>query len=708
MPLSFESILPDLANELSGLKEPLSLVLDDYHVIDNQSIHDGMTFLLEHSSQAFHLIIATRADPPLPLARLRARRLLTEIRIDDLRFTLEEAGSLLNEIMALDLQQDDIGLLEKRTEGWGAGLLLAAQAMQGRRDKHEYIRKFSGSQHYILDYLMEEVINRQSDDTRNFLLQTSILERMCGSLCDALLHTEDAGHTLSGLSRENLFIIPLDEEHNWYRYHHLFADLLFNFLQKEFTKSDICQLQKRAGAWYWENGEFDMAVKYALRSADFERAAGMIEQVAGLWIAEGHVKTVLGWFDKLPADLIKSRPRLCLNQAWTLSLSGQTGQAEKLLFEIRSALENLPDSQENIRLRGELAALLTGILIQTNNPSRVVREAHEALDCLADDNWIMRARVELALATALCYTGETSEAIRTFEQAREDALREKNNFLAATAIEMLAGLKIYHYGELNEALDNLEKIFELAGTQNGGYQPFAATAHVLMAEIQLEWNRLEEAAIYLENGMALLQQGGYSHSRTHAFCTQARLALAMGDREGALSAMQSAGQAARTHPLMHIVIHNLACRAKMAFCLGENGDILILSNGESGKSLEGFPDDLPAYLQEVQQLALSRISCARRDFDQALAVLDHILPDALAEKRATHLVDLYIQKSLAHYGLERMDAALTELEHALEWAEPQGFIRMFVEAGKPIRDLLILAEERGRPSRICSDCICCF
>ncbi|MFC1996515.1 hypothetical protein ACFLXI_02770 [Chloroflexota bacterium] len=506
-----EIVLTTLINEIAEYHGDLVLILDDYHMIESKSIGQALNFILEHLPGNMHLVISTRVDPPLPLARLRARGQMTELRTTNLRFTSDEITVFLNQVMNLGLSAEDIAALESRTEGWISGLQLAALSLQDKDDVTGFIRSFTGSHHHILNYLLEEVLNQQSPDVQSFLLQTSILKRLTGPLCDAVCTDEtgpDSGQsTLERLTNSNLFIVPLDDERRWYRYHHLFADLLQARL-KRLQPGLMNTLHLRAVEWFDENGFITEAVNHAFSASDYDRAASIIERVASGTLLQGRLTTILGWLDTLPYGILDARPRLRFYHAWSLAIAGQPKIADKILLDARSSLETKPVSPENLALRGELAALRTGIIIYHNNPDEIIQEATEAFTYLPEDNVISRSRVYMALGTAYAYKDEMQKALETYERGRDLALNANAPFLATANIELLTEPLAYQLGRLKDAAENLTQILALGKAKDGTYQAFTGAAHVLLAEINLEWNNYVEASRYLEKGFELLRLGG--------------------------------------------------------------------------------------------------------------------------------------------------------------------------------------------------------
>ena len=680
---STQVLLTTLINGLAAIPQKIVLVLDDYHVISNPAIHEQLGFLIDNLPAQLHIVLSTRADPPLPLARLRAKAQLNESRADDLRFTLAEATTFLNEVLELELDPSDIQTLEARTEGWAAGLQLAALSMQGRTDKRNFIADFSGSHHFVLEYLTEEVINRLPEGQRLFLLQTAILDSFCADLCDRVTGTASSADQISQLLRSNLFLVPLDDERVWFRYHHLFADLLKNRLQQDFSEQEILVLYEQAGQWHQERGNLDQAIKYYLLAQEFEQATRWIEQVASSTMMHGQLKTILNWIDAIPENIIEIHPRLRFYQAWALSLGGQPKIAEGILVETKASLETLPDSPENRVLRGELAALLTGIITYYNDPSRTIREGQEALTYLPEDNLISRARIHIALGTAYAYSDDRERAIETYKLARDLALKAKNSFLAAAAVELLAGMQIYHLGQLKTAQQHLEQVLVWGKTKDGMHQAFTGTSHILLSAIFLEWNRLDEAAQYLDKGVELVQQSGIGYSLTYAYCTKARLLIALGEIDEATVVLRQANQAAETAPLAHILLHNLSCQTRLALYIG---DVDSASRWiERGTKI---PGNYPPYLNEVRQISAARVYLAHENFEKTIATIDCVLDQAEAAGRMAHVIESYLLEALAYQQQRETSKAITVLKKAISLAAPEDFTRIFLEGGRPVLKLL--------------------
>ncbi len=694
-PASLTDFVTNLINQLVAMPRPVILVLDDYHVIHNPVIHEGLGFLIDNQPDQFHLAIATRADPSLPLARLRGQRALAEIRVEDLRFSVDEIKLFLNEIMALELSAADVEALADRTEGWAVGLVLAAQSMQRHDDRQTFIETFSGSNRYILEYLIEEVLSRQSLAIRRFLLRASILDTLCGPLCDALMDQNNSQQILRQLQRENLFIIPLDDEGRWFRFHHLFIDLLGNIRRQEFSPEEIDGLNRQASQWYEQQGFIEEAVQHALRSEDVESAAALIERSAPTAIAQGQLMTLLSWLDKLPPAQLLARPRLRIHQAWALHLSGMHDAADSVLQDTRARLQATPATDEVLALQGQIAAMLVGIATMREDRDTVLREAREALASLPGGDLISRARVCIALGTAQAYSDDLERAGDTWEQARDLALAADNPFLAAAAVELLAGTRIYHQGRLREGVRLLQQVVEWGTAEDGALFPFTAVAHVLLAEVYLEWNELETAALYLEKGIDLARQGGAIHGLTHTYCAKARLAQAMGDKEGALEALAIAGKALEGPSLWHMIVHQIACQVRFRLWSGDLAGAWRWATADPSIVGRELDRRLPAYLAEVQQIALAKVHLARDEAIEALAVLDGLLPGALANGRRARVAEIYLYRALTLQRMGDSSGALETFEQCLSVTEPEEYVRLYVEAGEPVLTLLRQAASRA-------------
>ena len=651
------SILTPLLNELAALSEPVVLVLDDYHLVTAAAIHEGVAFLLDHLPRQLHLGLAARADPPLPLARLRARGQLTELRADDLRFTAEEVAAFLNGVMGLKLQPEDIAALEARTEGWISGLHLAALSLQGHEDAHAFIEAFTGGHHYIIEYLIEEVLSRQPEPVQHFLLHTSSLDRLCAPLCDVITGERDGANMLEQLLRDNLFIIPLDDERRWHRYHHLFGDLLRKRLGQSAPPEQRSELHRRASQWHEENDLLEQAVKHARAAGDFERIAGIAEQAAGDSLLDARLTTLLRWVDALPADVLRAHPRLQIYCAWALFMNGHLEAAQQALGDCRQALETLPPSPENDSLRRALTRLLDTI-------DRIAQGFMYSVD------------------------NKIEEAIQVCGQARDVALEDGHIFLAAQATEGLA-LAQYHQGRLRASAQSCQQVIDLSA-QNAAQAPLAAAGYVELAGVHIEWNDLEKAADLLDEALALCRKWGIVQTLNEAYTAQSHLLQLRGDIEDAWDALEKAREFSSMEGDSSLVNFRLATQqARLNLAAGEpekavrwvEGTRAAFASGERGQRL-------PAAFIETLQTTLARAYLAQSRAAEALTALEPLLAPAEAAGAFLRVIEVCALKALALHALGDTSAALASLTRSLVLAEPEGYVRMYLNEGEPMAALL--------------------
>lgn len=527
----FEAILAPLLNELAAVHQDVVLVLDDYHVIDASDLQDGMAYFIDHMPPGMHLVITTRADPALPLARLRARGELHEIRAAELRFTPDEAAAYFNDVLALGLRANEVAALEGRTEGWIAALQLAGLSMQGRGDVADFIAGFAGDDRYVVDYLVEEVLHRQSDDVRTFLLQTSILARMSGALCDAVTGQAGGRTTLEGLDRRNLFVVPLDDRRHWYRYHHLFADVLRAQLVDE-RSGDIADLHRRASEWYEENGEPTEAIHHALAGEDFERAADLIESAIPATRRDRHDAVVRQWLERLPDELVRARPVLSDAYAAALLVRGEPDGVEARLQDAERSLTAgkpiIMDEEAFRDLPGSIAIHRAGLAQLLGDHGGAVRHARRALELLRDDNHLGRGSAFALIGLAEWANADLDAAYRDYTDAM--ASLHKAGYLpdvVACAIT-LADIRVTQ-GRLNDALGIYERGLHIATSSGDKVLRGAADMHVGMAAILIERNELDAARQHLVVGGQLAEGHGLPRYPYRSRVAMAQIRRAEGD-----------------------------------------------------------------------------------------------------------------------------------------------------------------------------------
>ncbi len=712
-PPPMESILATLVNELSATSTRPVLVLDDYHLIDAQDIHEGVAFLLEHLPPHVHVVIATRADPGFPLARLRARGELAEIRAVDLRFTSDEAVAYLNEVMGLDLTAQDVDALEARTEGWIAALQLAALSMQGRSDATEFIAGFAGDDRYIVDYLVEEVLQRQPEPVRLFLLRTSILARLSGPSSDAVTGESGGKAMLEQLDRRNLFLVPLDDRREWYRYHHLFADVLLARLMDE--ESDLVpDLHRRASAWYEQHDEPPEAIRHALAGGDVERAADLIERSMPAMRRNRQEAATLGWLQALPDELIASRPVLSVHYAGLLLDSGQLAGAEGRLRdaerwldmsadvdERRSEATDAPivaDAAEFRRLPGAIAVYRAAEAHLRGDVASTMAYATRALDLIDHDDHLGRGSAAGLLALAHWTKGDLDAAHGSWTDAMTNLESAGHLADAVGCAIALADIRI-EQGRLREALLTYERGLRLATEHRPIALRGAADMHVGMSERFLERDDLDAAVQHLVISKEMGEHLG-SRQNPYRWCVaMARTRAVEGDPAGALALLDDAERlyVADFYPRIRPIA---ALRARIWIDQGRLGEARGWMRAE-GLSAE---DELE-YVRTFEHVTLARLLLAESARDgasqtliAASALLDRLLEAAVAGGRMGAAIEILVLQALAHQMRRDIGAALVPLRRALVLAEPEGYVRVFLDEGTSMSALLESLHDRTAAS----------
>jgi len=691
-----DGVLAPLLNELSAVPNDVVLVLDDFHLIHAPDIQEGIAYLVDHLPGPMHLVIATRADPALPLARLRARGELIEIRAADLRFTPGEASAYLNDVMGLDLGARDVAALEGRTEGWIAALQLAGLSMQGRDDVAGFIAGFAGDDRYIVDYLVEEVLHRQTDGVRSFLLQTSILARMSGPLCDAITRRDGGRATLEALDRANLFVVSLDDRREWYRYHHLFADVLQARLLDE-RPDEVAELHRRASEWYDQNGESGEAIRHAMASDDFERAAALIELAMPGARRDRQDAVLRQWLEWLPDELIRARPVLSNGYAAALLVRGEPDGVERRLQDAERWLSPTTgdpafvDEDAFRDLPGSIAIHRAGLAQLLADSGATVRHARRALQLLRDDDHLGRGSAFALLGLAQWANADLDAAYRDYADAL--ASLHKAGYLpdvVACAIT-LADIRVTQ-GRLSEAKALYERGLRIATTSGDRVLRGAADMHVGVAAILIERNELDGARRHLLVGSQLGEGHGLPRYPYRSRVAMAQLRLAEGDLDAALGLLIDADRLYFTDfaPSLRPV-PALIARAWIA--AGR------LSEGWGWAHEHGLSAvDQPGYVREFEYATLARLLLAQgvRDRNADLVrdaqhLLDRLLSAASAGGRWGSVIDFLLPKALSEHAAGDSNAALATLERGIGLAEPEGYIRAFVDEGPPMAALLKLA-----------------
>ena len=618
----------------------------------------------------------TREDPPLPLPRLRVRRQLTEVRADDLRFTLDEASQFFQRA-GVRLTETALATLDRRTEGWIAGLQLAALSLRERADIDEFLRAFSGSHRYVIDYLIEEVLQQQTETVRQFLGQTAILDRLTAPLCDALTGRDDSQAILEQLERANLFLVPLDDERRWYRYHHLFADSLRAGLDRPRQTA----LHSTAARWFEAHGLAREAIQHALASEDYGYAGGLIEQAAraAIW-ASGELATLQQWSDGLPEAILRAHPRLCLYYGRALFFRGDHAAAERYLQIAEDAINDLPPTSADYgEMLGVLLTNRSTVAAMQGQVGDALALAEQALAHLPAVDISTRARVAHAQGFALGLRGDAQTARAAFAQAQTFAQAAANRVLGLDVTGYLA-LALLTLGQAHAARQVCERaVQETPGEDKP--PPHACTVYLALGATLFEQGDFEGAAHALNESLDLAQQTGWTHVLWQMFTLLAQVRQAQGDTAGALRAITQADQVAGGYAIPLVSERVAAAAARLAM---DQGDLEAARRW--GKVYAALPS--AEYRREFEDLTLARVALAWRQPQAALDLLDTILASARAGERVGAVVEALVLRALAQQALGDDDAAGASLAEALGLAAPDGLVRAFVEAGPPIVPLL--------------------
>ncbi|MFZ1239369.1 MAG: LuxR C-terminal-related transcriptional regulator [Anaerolineae bacterium] len=681
-----ESILTALLNEITTIPDNFILVLDDYHLVEAIPVDQALATLLDHLPPQMHLVIATREDPHLPLARLRARGHSTELRAADLRFTPAEAADFLNQVMGLHLSAEDIAALETRTEGWIAGLQLAALSMRGYQDAASFIKSFTGSHHFVLDYLIEEVLQQQSESIQTFLLRTSILDRLCGLLCDAVLCSPSVSgqETLEYLERANLFIVPLDNERWWYRYHHLFGELLRQRLGKP---KEFAEFHLRASQWHEENGDLGAAFYHAIAAGDFVRAAGLAEAAWQGMNESFQSAAWLGWVKKLPDKLIRTMPVLCTQIAQAFTDTGELEASELRLQDAERCLDGSEFTNEaQLKPLPAMIALTRAYNAQVQgDPAATVKYAELALQIIPEDDFDRRARATTILEVIHWASGNLEPVIRGIGDSMERLTQLGNHVMVVASAFAVADLLV-GLGRLSEAERTYQDALQLAAQHGPEAEHITTHHHLGLSMIYRQRGDDTLAAHHLKRAAELGLQTTLVDWLYRWHVAQAQLKEAAGDLETALALLDEAKRV-----YIQTLIPDLrpiaALKARIYLKQGRPDKARAWA-AERGLSLA----DEVSYLHEFEHLTLARLEIANPLVN---ALLARLLQAAEAQKRCGSALDILLVQALSHEAQGNRPQALAALERALALAEPEGYVRIFVDEGEAMR-LLIEKQSRNR------------
>ena len=689
-----QAVVGPIVNDLAGHpEEAFALVLDDYHAIESPAIHEGLALLLERLPPGLLVVIAGRTDPPLPLALMRARGQLTELRAQDLRFTSEETAALLVDAWGLNLPEGGVSALAERTEGWATGLQLAALSVRGTSDPVRFIAGFTGSHRYVLDYLTEEVLERQPDPVRSFLLETSILERLSGPLCDAITGDSNGQQMLESVERANLFLIALDDERRWYRYHRLFADLLQVRLQER-DGGRLPELYRRAAAWCDEHGLVDDAVRYALAGGDAPSAARIVERHVDEVLGRGEGSTLRRWLSTLPSEVVRSRPGLCLMQAITAFNAGHLGSAEAFLDDAERALrvsdrKSEPEPAFVMMPEGPLAMIpvtiasaRASIATARGEPEQARALLQEVVTRLAESDRAPSLSVRWNLALVDWMEGRPADAERELAGivAEGRASRMPHMMLSAGAI---LGRIQRAQGRLGAALRTYNEGLDLGSEAAGVAVPTTGEAHVGIAEVLYQRDQLDDALRHLAHGIDLCRQLTSTQALATGLSTLAWVRWATGDNSRAGEAME---EAYRVLPSLDVVSLSNPVPAERARLLLAQGKVLEAARWVEERRLG--ENDEPTYAREREYLVLARLLLARAAPDRALTLLGRLAAQAAAQGRVGSVIEVGALEALALSAIGDRTQGMRRLIEVLALGRREGYVRVFADQGRPMAALL--------------------
>jgi LuxR family transcriptional regulator, maltose regulon positive regulatory protein len=685
-PASFEAVTTAVVNELATEDGDALLVLDDYHLIEAQSVHASLQFLVEHQPPGLHVVLATRADPPLPLARLRARGQLTELRAAELMFTVDEATDLLREAAGLELRDDEVAPLVARTEGWAAGLQLAALSLHGQPDVAGFVESFSGSHRHVLDYLTEEVLEQQPESVRDFLFETSVLDRLSGPLCDAITGRADGQAMLEAIEGANLFLAALDEVRGWWRYHPLFTDLLRARLQQQ-DPERMRELHRNAGLWHEEHGPVDDALSHALAAGDAAWAARLIERHADELLLRSEGATLQRWLAALPPGSIDARPRLLITQTRFAGLE----EVEDLLDAAEHALAHTVDEPYEpsagrgvSRLANVPAMIAIGrafVAYERGDGEATMAFSSRALAEIGEGEWWLDSLARALFGAAAWLHGRLAEAERAIASSIARWQAADVHDQVELWSQYLGQIQCAR-GRLDLAVETYQQVLEAATVPDRRALPAASTAHVGLGAVAYQRGEFGTALPHLTEGLRLCRQFGNPDSLANGLATLAWIRRAQGDVPAALEAMDEAGRV--SDPTVVDLLNTVP--AQRARLLLSQGDIAAAARWAEARGLAA--DNQPSYPREPAYVLLARVLLAQDQPDQALKVLDRLHAAAVAQDRTGSVIEIQALRALGLAALGDEDGAVATLGETLTLAHPQGYIRVFVDEGPTMGTLL--------------------
>jgi LuxR family maltose regulon positive regulatory protein len=683
------------------------LVLDDYHLIDSAEIHTGITYLIDHQPNQIHLVFTCRADPPFHLSRLRARDLATELRARDLRFTEQEVTVLLNEKIGLNLSPKMIATLEQRTEGWIAGLQLAAVSLHQHDDPARFITAFAGDDRYIADFLAEEVLQGQTQEMQRFLLSTAILKRFCASLCDAMLGGNNSREFLNQLEASNLFIVPLDNKRHWYRYYHLFADLLRQRFEENNPPEEITRLHEKASRWFEEQDLHIESVEHALAAGDYQNAIRLIEKYADMMLLRSELHILTKWWEQLPQETITSNPQLCMLYSWAWVATGHPEKAELCVQAVEGVLgasmSDLFMAEEaaegmDPQIRGalvEVAVVRAQLAISRMDIPEALKLCDLVLAYLEegkDQPYIFNISedsltgVYFILGVAHKFMGELNAAEEEFSDAASLGTKMGNMHIVAVSFGHLANVQSTQ-GRLSEAVQTCRHGLQVVQELGGRLTPMSGLLQVELGNLLYERNEIDAALYHLQEGIAAAKLWDYWETYLPGYVSLARLKAGLGDWGGAFAALEELEELVQnsTQPFTPYVE---ALRARLWVARGE---VEPVTHWVQTTSLT--IDDEIDFMQAGIYFILARALILQGEYEQAAGLIDHLLEDAETGARWGQVIELLVIQTLLLETQGQQDEALEALSRALTLAKPGGYVRVFIDEGEPMARLLYLAAE---------------
>ncbi len=693
-----ENLLTNLINQIATLPDRFILVLDDYHLIENTEIHQSLNFLFNHFPSKLHLVIITREDPALPLPKMRVKGQLLELRAKDLCFSAAESAQFFKHRMNLDLRAEEISALEQRTEGWVAGLQMAALSMQEVNDKTGFIKAFAGDDRYVVDYLIEEVIKRQPEHIQEFLMRTAILTRLTALLCDAVTGKHTGKENLTYLEETNLFLIPLDNKRQWYRYHHLFGDLLLYRLRDKVGIDGLNQLHQSAAGWYAENGLIDEAIHHYIESEAFPQAADLMESVVVKVIVEGRLNQVLTWLSQLPDDFILKRPLLCVSHAWVLSVTGQgTSAVERRL---KDAERVLPVASQ-VQTREIQALVLNVRSYLARNQGDIplaIQNLRQSIDLLDAENPIVRCSVNLNLGFSYSILGQLELAEQALLSAQSDGRAENAVYLTLLAMAT-RGIVSIAQGKLRRAEQIYREAIAYGLAQNKGYPfPPAGYAYAGLGLVLCEQNDLDGAEQLLTQAIKFGELMGDWSMKRRGLLPLAWLKQIQGDHMAAQDLWQRAldvvRQAGSSRIESQVTVHQVRLWLIQAAMFPSDRSPLHAAADWADTYQQSRPDQR-SFQEVFAQSTLAWVEMALSQIDQALFRIEGLIETAQVNGWNDTQIKVLVLKALACNAQGDLETALEALKTAFTEAAPEGYIRAFVDHGLPMQQLLLQAAQRG-------------